>query len=189
MQESKLLKYKICVMGSADTKHCAGDAHLVAEEIGREIIRQGAALLCPVSPGVPLWAAKGAKEESAFVVGFSPAGSYKEHIEKYNLPTDFLDVIIYTGFDFSGRNLFIVKSVDAIILVCGRMGSLNVFTLAFEEDKPIGIVNDSGGTAGEISHIVEHAHRGTGKIVYDKDPKILVKKVIELIKASSEFQS
>lgn len=180
-RKSTLPKYKICVMGSADTKHCSSDTHLVAEEIGREIIRQGAALLCPVSPGVPLWAAKGAKEEGAFVVGFSPAGSLKEHIEKYNLPTDFLDVIIYTGFDFSGRNLFVTKSADAVILVCGRMGSLNIFTLAFEDGKPIGVLKGSGGTAEEVSHIVERAHRGEGKIIYEQDPKILVKKVIELI--------
>lgn len=184
--QSTFPKYKICVMGSAETGHCGPEADIIAAEIGREIIRQGAALLNPVSTGVPLWAAKGAKEEGAFVVGFSPAGSYKEHVEKYNLPTDFFDTIIYTGAEFSGRNSFLVKSVDAVIIVCGRMGSLNVFTLAFEENKPIGIAKGSGGIAEEISHIVERAHRGEGKIVEEKEAKILVEKVIELIKKDHE---
>lgn len=184
--QSTFPKYKICVMGSAETDNCGPDANSIAAEVGREIIRQGAALLAPVSTGIPLWAAKGAKEEGAFVVGFSPAGSLKEHIEKYNLPIDFFDTIIYTGAEFSGRNSFLVKSVDAVIIVCGRMGSLNVFTLAFEENKPIGILKGSGGIAEEVSHLIERAHRGEGKIVNEKDPKILVQKVVELIKKDHE---
>lgn len=182
MTDSKLPKYKICVMGAAETEFCAPGSNSVAEQIGREIVRQGAVLLVPVSNGIPLWAAKGAKEEGAFVVGLSPAGSYKEHIEKYDLPTDFLDMIIYTGYGFSGRNLHLVKSVDAVILVCGRMGTLNVFTIAFEDNKPIGIAKGSGGIAEEISHLVERAHRGEGMIVDEKDPKKLVEEVLKLVK-------
>lgn len=186
MTDSKLPKYKICVMGAAETEFCAPNTNTLAEQIGREIVRQGAILLAPVSTGIPLWAAKGAKEEGAFVVGLSPAESQKEHIEKYDLPTDFFDMIIYTGYGFSGRNLHLVKSVDAVILVCGRMGTLNVFTLAFEDNKPIGLLKGSGGIAEEISHLVDRAHRGEGKIVEEKDPKILVQKVIELIKKEHE---
>lgn len=169
-------------MGAAETGYCGPNANAMAEDIGREIVRQGATLIVPVSTGTPLWAAKGAKEEGGFVIGLSPAASLEEHTEKYKLPTDFIDAIMYTGFDFSGRNLFLVKSVDAVIIVCGRMGSLNVFTLAFEDNKPIGILKGSGGIAEEVGHIVERAHRGEGKIVNEDNPKILVEKVIELIK-------
>ena len=31
-----------------------------------------------------------------------------------------------------------------------------------------------------VEEIVEKSHRGSGKIVYDSDPKTLVKKVLEL---------
>lgn len=185
-QKSTLPKYKICVMGASQTDFCGPLTHNMAEEVGREIIRQGASLIAPVSTGIPLWAAKGAKEEGAFVIGLSPASSLKEHIEKYNLPTDYYDIIIYTGAEFSGRNSFLVKSVDAVIIICGRMGSLNVFTLAFEENKPIGIMAGSGGIAEEVSHLIERAHRGEGKIISEKDPKILVQKVIDLIKKEYE---
>lgn len=169
-------------MGAAETGYCGPNANAMAEEIGREIVKQGATLITPVSTGIPLWAAKGAKEEGGFVVGISPAASLREHTEKYKLPTDFVDAIMYTGFDFSGRNLFLVKSVDAVIIVCGRMGTLNVFTLAFEDGKPIGILKGSGGTAEEVGHIVERAHRGEGMIVSESEPKILVEKIIESIK-------
>lgn len=169
-------------MGAAETGYCGPNANAMAEEIGREIVKQGATLITPVSTGIPLWAAKGAKEEGGFVVGISPAASLREHTEKYKLPTDFIDAIMYTGFDFSGRNLFLVKSVDAVIIVCGRMGTLNVFTLAFEDGKPIGILKGSGGTAEEVGHIVERAHRGEGMVVSESEPKILVEKIIESIK-------
>ena len=36
--------------------------------------------------------------------------------------------------------------------------------------------------ADEIKDILEKAHRGLGKVVFDSDPKKLVEKVLELIK-------
>ena len=49
-------------------------------------------------------------------------------------------MIIYTGFNYSGRNLLLVRSSDAVIFGCGRMGTLNEFTITFEDKKPIGIL-------------------------------------------------
>ena len=61
------------------------------------------------------------------------------------------------------------------------MGTLNEFTIAFEDEKPSGVLQESGGTADMIQDLVSKMHRGPGKIVYDRDPKNLVEKVIELI--------
>jgi len=61
------------------------------------------------------------------------------------------------------------------------MGTLNEFTIAFEDEKPIGVLQGTGGTADMIEELVSKMHRGPGKIVYNKDPKTLVEKVIELI--------
>jgi len=81
------------------------------------------------------------------VIGFSPAASEKAHVKSYRLPTDFHDVIVYTGFNYSGRNLILTRSSDAVIIICGRMGTLNEFSIAFEDNKPIGVLTGSGGTA------------------------------------------
>lgn len=62
------------------------------------------------------------------------------------------------------------------------MGTLNEFTIAFEDDKPIGILEDSGGSNNLIKEIIKKANRGPGKVVFDTNPKILIEKVIELIK-------
>ncbi|TSC66850.1 MAG: hypothetical protein G01um101472_621, partial [Parcubacteria group bacterium Gr01-1014_72] len=122
------LKYKICVSGAAESSHCSENAFALAEEMGREIVRQNAVLVTGATSGIPYWAAKGAKEEGGISVGISPAASEVAHIKTYKLPTDYFDLIMYTGFDYSGRNLLLVRSTDAVITICGRMGTLNEFT-------------------------------------------------------------
>ena len=179
--DKSYLKYKICVSGAAETGHCGPDALETAKELGREIIRQGAVLVTGATTGLPLWAAMGAKEEGGFSIGLSPAESEKEHVEFYNLPLSYLDVIIYTGFGYSGRNLLLTRSSDAVLVGCGRIGTINEFTVAFEDKKPIGVLEGSWATDDVIKHIVKEGHRANDKIVYNSDPKTLVEKVLKLV--------
>jgi uncharacterized protein (TIGR00725 family) len=175
------MKYTIVVSGAAETKHCKPGALELAKEVGREIIRQGGVLVTGATSGIPYWAAIGAKEEAGTVIGLSPAASERDHIKSYKLPTDYHDLIIYTGFDYTGRNLLLARCADAIITICGRMGTLNEFTIAFEDKKLTGVLIGSGGTADMIKYIVKKSYRGPGKIVYDSDPKRLVKKLLKLV--------
>jgi len=176
------LKYKIAVSGAAETGHCAPDALEKTKELGREVIRHKSVLVTGATTGAPFWAAIGAKEAGGFVIGLSPAASEWEHVNTYDLPLDHHDLIIYTGFGYAGRNLLLTRSADAIIVSCGRMGTLNEFTIAFEDNKPIGVLLGTGGMAEEIETIVDKAKRGSGKVLYDTDPKTLVEKVLELVK-------
>jgi len=179
-------KYKICVSGAAETSHCGKEAFETAEELGREIARHGAALVDGATTGFPYWAAKGAKEEGGIVVGISPAYSKLEHIEKYKLPLDHHDLIIYTGSGYSSRNLLLIRSADAVVVGCGRMGTINEFTIAFEDGKPIGILEGEWDTDELLKDIIQKSHRAEemeGKIVYDKNPKILIDKLMEIIKS------
>ena len=175
------MKYKFVVSGAAETGHCAPDANKKTEELGREIIRQNGILITGATTGIPYWAAKGAKEEGGISIGISPAASLVSHVKTYKLPTDYFDFIIFTGFNYSGRNLLLTRSADAVIISCGRMGTLNEFTIAFEDNKPIGVLTGTGGMSDEIPNIVEKAKRGPGKIVYDSDPKKLIEKLTKLI--------
>lgn len=176
------LKYKICISGAAETEHCAENALELTKELGRQVIKQGAVLVTGATTGAPLWGAIGAKEAEGFVVGISPASSEIEHVKKYKLPLDYHDIIVYTGFGYAGRNLLLTRVADAVIITCGRMGTLNEFTIAFEDDKPIGVLTNTGGMADEIKVLLEKAHRGMGKVVFDSDPAELVKKIIALVK-------
>lgn len=176
------LKYKICVSGAARTDCCADGTMEKTKELGREIVKQGGVVVTGATTGVPYWAAIGAKEEGGISIGFSPAVSELAHIKTYHLPIDYYDIIVYTGFDYSGRNLILTRASDAVIIVCGRLGTLNEFTIAFEDKKPIGILTGTGGMADELEEIIKKGHRGPGKIVYDGDPQKLVAKLVEMIK-------
>jgi len=176
------LKFKICVSGAAETDHCGPEALELAKELGREIARHKTVLVTGATTGVPFWSCIGAKEEGGFSIGLSPARSEKEHIEEYKLPVDYMDIIVYTGFGYAGRNLLLTRSADAVIFGCGRMGTLNEFTIAFEDDKPMGVLEGSWGTDELFKEIIAQAHRGQGKIVWDSDPKRLVEKVLELVR-------
>ncbi len=176
------MKYKIAVSGAAETAHCKDRVMEKAVELGREIVRHNAVLVSGATTGFPLWVARGAKEEGGISIGLSPAATEKAHVKTYHLPTNYFDLIIYTGFDYSGRNLLLTRSADAVIIGCGRMGTLNEFTIAFEDNKPIGILEGGWETDELVREIVKKAHRGPGKIVYDSDPKRLVEKLLKLVK-------
>lgn len=170
---------KIGVSGSA-VDHHTNDAAQKAEMIGYHLAKRGAVVVTGDTSGMPLDAARGAKKAHGFTVGISPATTYKEHVRKYRLPHRYCDFVIYTGFGYSGRNLLFIRSTDAVIFVNGRIGTLNEFTIAFEDKKPIGILTESGGITSDIDHLLNIAQRGRANIVFDSDPKKLVDKVIAL---------
>jgi uncharacterized protein (TIGR00725 family) len=175
------LKYTICISGSAETNYCEPGTVEKAEAIGRLVAQNNMILVTGATTGIPYWAAKGAKEAGGFVIGLSPAASKAAHMKTYHLPVDYHDLIIYTGFDYSGRNLLLTRAADAVITIYGRIGTLNEFTIAFEDKKPQGVLTGVGGTSDMIEGILEKAHRGMGKVVFDPDPNSLFKKVVALI--------
>lgn len=175
------LQLKLSVSGAAETGHCGIDAYDKGLELGRQIAKQNAVVVNGATTGFPLWAVMGAKEVGGFTVGFSPANSEKDHIEGYNLPVEYLDIIIYTGFGFPGRDLIMTRSSDAVFFGCGRVGTIHEFTIAFEDKKPIGILEADWETDEVIRNILEAGHRPNDRIVFDSDPKALVERVIELV--------
>ncbi len=173
---------KICVSGSADTTNSGLETLDIARELGREIARQGAVLVTGATTGFPFWAAKGAKEEGGVSIGFSPAASEKEHVEVYKLPLDYMDLIVYTGFGYPGRDLLLTRSSDAVMFGPGRIGTIHEFTVAFEDYKPIGILEGPWEMSGELKDIFEKSHRPNDKIIFDGDVRKLVSDIIAMVK-------
>jgi len=188
MVKYKCMSYKIAVSGAAQFTPCTEAAEELAREVGREIARQNCILITGATTGIPHLAAQGAKEVGGISIGFSPAASEISHKRVYKLPLDYYDLIVYTGFDYAGRNLLMTRAADAVIVICGRMGTLNEFTIAFEDRKPIGILEGTGGTADIIRTLLSRPHRPGAKIVYDTHPKNLVKKIIKLLKAKKKVE-
>jgi len=173
---------KICVSGAAETGHCGMGALEKAKELGREIARQGAIIITGATTGFPLWAAMGAKEVGGLSIGFSPAASEKEHVEVYKLPLDYMDLIVYTGFGYPGRDLLLTRCADAVVCGCGRIGTIHEFTIAFEDDKVIGIFEGPWEMGDELKGILEKSHRPNAKVVTGEDPKKIITDVIDTVK-------
>lgn len=180
------LKIKICASGAAETGHCGEGALERAKEVGRQIAQQGCVLVSGATTGFPLWVARGAKESGGVSIGVSPASTEKEHVEVYQLPLDFQDLIIYSGTGYSGRNLLLTRSSDAVIVGCGRIGTLNEFTIAYEDEKPIGILEGDWGTDELIKKILDESHRGNGKVIFDSDPAKLVARLVEMVQKEKD---
>jgi len=176
-------RLKFCISGAAETGVCSADALDKAKELGHEIAARGAILINGATTGFPYWAAIGAKEAGGFTIGISPASSEKEHAETFGLPIDYLDMIIYTGYGYSGRNLLLTRTADAVIIGCGRMGTLNEFTVAFEDGKPIGVLAGTGGTTNMLENIIATSGRAKDNpnIIFENDPKTLLDKLTLLV--------
>jgi uncharacterized protein (TIGR00725 family) len=178
----KLERITISVSGAAEIAHCGPSVIPVAKELGREIARQGCQIITGATSGFPMYAAEGAKEAGGFSFGLSPAASKREHLEVYRLPLKALDTVVYTGFGFPGRDLMMVRSSDAIVIGCGRIGTIHEFTVAWEANMPMGILVGEWATDEVIRNIIDNSNRKNQYVLFEKDPKVLVAKLIEMVK-------
>jgi uncharacterized protein (TIGR00725 family) len=168
------MKIKIGVMGSAEAD-TATVLHEKATALGKAIASRDVILLTGATTGVVYETGKAASDAGALHIGISPAGDEREHVERYQLPLDACAAIIYTGFGLKGRNVVLVRSCDVVLFIAGSIGSLNEFTIAYDEGKVIGCLTGTGGVADEIERLVRTFQKQTNaQVVYDDDPERLV---------------
>ena len=153
-----------------------------AYEIGKEIAVSNHILRFGGCWGYPYETAKGAFENNGKVIAISPAKNKEEHTSKYQFPTKNFTEIDYTGLGIPGRNIPLVVDSDAVIVVSGQIGTLNEFTIAFHKKKIIGVLEGSGGITNIVQEIAEICRKvgEEDKIIYEKEPKILVRKLNDL---------
>jgi uncharacterized protein (TIGR00725 family) len=178
------IKTKIGVMGSASGPTLR-DPHAVAQamRLGEAVARRGCILITGACPGLPDKAAEGASRHGGFVFGISPAFSKREHLEIYGSPIEQYDMILYSGMGLMERDIVNIRSSDAVAIVGGGMGTLNEFSVAYEERKPIGVLTGTGGLSEHIPEILAFVHRrpDSDRVVYDDDPVRLVDRLLELV--------
>ena len=175
------MKYKIGVYGSAKDENT--NVVEAARAIGRLIAENNCILITGSCSGIPYEASVSAKKHKGFTVGISPASNLQEHKEKYCFPVEGFDMLIYTGFGKKGRNVVSVLSCDAAIFISGGSGTLNEFTIAYDEGKVCGILLNTGGMTGIVEdlekNVIGGRKKGAGTIIYESDPEKLIKRVIQ----------
>ncbi len=174
------MRYQICVSGAA-SGNTVQSSHQLAYELGKAIAQQGKTLLTGATVGLPHYAAMGfmsVLDAKGVSIGFSPATSFREHVATYRLPTKEFDYINFTGMEYVGRDVHLVRSSDAVITVGGRMGSLHELSTALESRKVCGVLLGSGGLADYVKTLLQNVEApGASDVIFDTDPQQLVAKV------------
>ena len=173
---------QIGVMGSANDVLSDADRQRLlenCERLGRAIAAKGCALVTGATTGLPDMVSRAARKHGGLTIGISPAGSATEHADHYHYPLDAAEVMIYTGFGLKGRNVINIRSSDIVIIVGGGMGSLNEFTIAYDEGKVIGVLEGSGGIADHVREIVGFAKKAmTGCLIFAAEPERLIEECL-----------
>ena len=107
----------------------AGPTLALAEEVGAEIARRGAILICGGLGGVMEAAARGAKQAGGLSVGILPGFDARE-------ASEFIDVPVVTGMG-EALNVLVVRSSNAVIAVAGSYGTLSEIALALKIGVPV----------------------------------------------------
>jgi uncharacterized protein (TIGR00725 family) len=123
-------------IGVIGAGQCSSSVEKTAEEVGKEIAKHKAVLICGGLGGVMEAAARGAKLEGGLTVGILP-GTSKESANPY------IDVSIVTDIGHA-RNVLVVRSSDALIAVEGSYGTLSEIAIGLKLKKPIVGLNTWG---------------------------------------------
>ena len=185
------MTFKIGVFGSA-LGQIDSETLKKSREIGALIAKNNHIIITGGCPGIPYEAAKAAYEEGGKTIAYSPATDIEQH-KKYNYPTDSTKEFVFIPKDYRHaknmeickkyRNISSVSACDAAIMISGRIGTLNEFTIAYDLGKIIGILENTGGITTHIQKLVEDLNKKTNaKIIYSKEPKDLIAKIQEALK-------
>ncbi|MDZ7289136.1 MAG: TIGR00725 family protein [candidate division KSB1 bacterium] len=116
----------IAVIGGS---HCSEEIYELARQVGHEIARAGAILICGGMFGVMEAACRGAKEAGGTTIGILPGKAKTEG-------NAFVDIPIVTGLS-DARNVIIARSADGVIAVDGEYGTLSEIAFALKFGKPV----------------------------------------------------
>jgi uncharacterized protein (TIGR00725 family) len=101
----------------------------LAEEVGREIARRGAVLVCGGLGGVMEAACRGASEAGGLTIGILPGESREAANPNVKIP-------IVTGIGYA-RNVAVVKTAQAVIAINGSYGTLTEIGHALQSGIPV----------------------------------------------------
>ncbi len=153
--------YYIAVIGAAK---CESASLQLAEEVGTEVARRGAVLVCGGGSGVMEAASRGASKIGGTVIGIL-SGDSNDSGNRY------LTFAVATGLG-DARNAIITRTADGVIAVEGEYGTLSEIALSIKMGKPVVGINNWK----------LRGPRGQGnEMSFAKNPAQAVEKIFNLI--------
>jgi len=142
----------------------------LAEEVGAEIAKSGAAVVCGGLSGVMEAVCKGARREGGLTIGIMPSDDKRDANRYVQIP-------IVTGMGM-GRNVMLVKTADVLIAVGGEFGTLSEIAHALNIGKKV---------IGLRTWKLERAHtRNIPDLIEVDSPKKAVTLALEVISAQKQ---
>lgn len=119
-------KQIIAVIGASE---CSAQEAEWAEEVGRELAKQGAIVVCGGLNGVMEAVCRGASLAGGTTIGILPADSA-------DAANPYVQIPIVTGMGYA-RNVIVVKSARAVIAIGGSYGTLSEIAHARQRRIPV----------------------------------------------------
>jgi uncharacterized protein (TIGR00725 family) len=177
--ETTSRKLQIGVMGSAADLNYTKNLEELAEEVGFYIARANAALLFGAEKdydSLSTAACRGAKRGGGLTVGVTYGKGLNDAYEKN------ADIIIASAQERGGgRETVLVTSCDGIVAVSGGSGTLTEMAIAYQANRPIVALANTGGWAEKLGgQYIDARQRVLVELA--ETPEEAVEKVIAAIK-------
>lgn len=137
----------------------------LAEEIGRQLAKQGAILVCGGLGGIMEAACRGASSEGGVTIGILPGDSAEA-------ANPYVQIPIVTGMGLA-RNISVVKSAQVVIAVGGSYGTLSEIAHARQSGIPV---------IGLNTWSLSRNNQPDNSIIPAQNPTEAVNKALDLIK-------
>ncbi len=163
-----------------------------ARKIGEEIGKTGNTIITGACKGIPLAAVEGAKAMGGYSIGFSGAYSREQHIAIMGTALELYDNLVLIPQEYKYkemrtyclkyRNVSSVAECDVAIIIGGRWGTINEFSIAYDMGKIIGILSHTGGATECIKLLIDYFQKKTdSQVIFDSNPVSLVNQVCQAI--------
>lgn len=156
----------IAVIGGGQ---CTAEEARMAEEVGRELARSGAILICGGQSGVMEAACRGARGMGGHTIGVLPGNSPAE-------ANPYVEIPIVTGMG-EARNVVIIKSCHAAIAIDGEFGTLSEIAHALDLGIPV---------VGLNTWALSRQGRADNSILRAQDPQAAVALALAAARAGKE---
>lgn len=117
------------IVGVIGSSKAEGELLVLAEEVGAEIAKRGAAVVCGGLTGVMEAVCRGARREGGLTIGIIPSDNRDD-------ANPYVQIPIVTGMGM-GRNVMLVKTADVVIAVGGEYGTLSEIAHALNLGKTV----------------------------------------------------
>lgn len=126
----------------------------IVRQVVKLLYENGAELVTGGCSGIPEHAIREMVRLGGVTTVFSPDKNADRHVLRSdNIPLGVATNYIYKE-GFSQRSIDMLKYVDGVIVVNGRIGTLSEFTMAIEEGIPALVIENTGGIADHLDYIL-----------------------------------